>query len=197
MYVCRIGRHTHSRMTLLGLHKEICSKCHSFHPSLLRDIMLTIPLLFQSSFSIFLLYFFSPPSLSLSLSLSFPRVEYLDDSSGEWVFMNVPDTPAPDQGLCSFNSSTGCNYDTKKGCDGVLSGPAAAIKDHEILSVTWVKPGEVRHPPHATRHPSYNTLHTPHATRHHTTHNTRHHTSYNTQHAMPRNTQHVTPLYWC
>ena len=65
-----------------------------------------------------------------------------DGQTLEWVFMNDPDTPPPDQGLCSFNKTHGCNWDPVTKCAKATSGPAAASKDHEILSITWTLPEE-------------------------------------------------------
>ena len=63
-------------------------------------------------------------------------LEFYDDVNKTWVFVNVPDTPTPNTGLCSFNRTTGCNYDTKggSGCSNVNSGPGNAGQDHEIFA---------------------------------------------------------------
>ena len=57
--------------------------------------------------------------------------------------MNVPDTPAPDTGLCNWSNDTGCNWSNETGCDAVTSGPGAAARDHEIFAVTWSLPNEL------------------------------------------------------
>eukprot|EP00935_MAST-01C_sp_MAST-1C-sp1_P002283 g2283.t1 len=71
-------------------------------------------------------------------------LEFYDDINKTWVFVNVPDTPTPDTGLCSFDRTTGCNYDSKggSGCSKVTSGPGNAGQDHEIFAPTWSSPGE-------------------------------------------------------
>ena len=41
-------------------------------------------------------------------------VEYWSDTKQDWVFINVPtQNSIPDQGLCSFSSSTGCDYNNE------------------------------------------------------------------------------------
>jgi len=71
-------------------------------------------------------------------------VEYWDDVSNQWVFINVPpQNSIPNQGLCNtFSYTTGCDYTPKDGCQGSLTGPALASRDHEIFSVTWHNIGE-------------------------------------------------------
>jgi hypothetical protein len=73
-------------------------------------------------------------------------LEFYDDVKAQWVFVNVPSTPTPDTGLCSFNRTTGCNYDLAgahngTGCARVNSGPGNAGQDHEIFAVTWSAAG--------------------------------------------------------
>ena len=70
-------------------------------------------------------------------------VEYWDEESGDWQFVNVPDTPAPDTGLCNWSKDTGCNWSNETGCDAVTSGPGVAARDHEIFAVTWSLPDEL------------------------------------------------------
>jgi len=61
-------------------------------------------------------------------------IEYWDDVTGDWVYMNVPPTSDPDTSLCSnFSKQFGC-------CSG--DNLAFASKDHEIFSMTWHFPFE-------------------------------------------------------
>ena len=63
---------------------------------------------------------------------------------GEWTFINVPPpSKDPDAGLCgdNFDPAKGCGFDESAPpgheCDKVNGGPGAAMRDHEILAVTW------------------------------------------------------------
>ena len=68
--------------------------------------------------------------------------------AGSWDIVNVPPTTkTPNDGLCgTFKESEGCGFDAKRPagheCDGVSGGPGAAMRDHEIFSVTWALPEE-------------------------------------------------------
>ena len=69
-------------------------------------------------------------------------------SAARWAHINVPpDSKTPDTGLCgAFEPSQGCGFDASRPagheCDGVTGGPGAAMRDHQIFSVTWSKAGE-------------------------------------------------------
>jgi hypothetical protein len=64
-------------------------------------------------------------------------VEYWNDQTSQWVFVNVPPgNPTPNTGICSFSYDTGCDYNATTGCAVVL-GAGAAMQDHEIFAPTW------------------------------------------------------------
>lgn len=70
-------------------------------------------------------------------------VEYWNDQTREWVFINVPpEDPTPNSGLCSFSYETGCDYNPVTGCDNAtLLGKT--MQDHEIFAPTWTLSGEI------------------------------------------------------
>ena len=73
-------------------------------------------------------------------------VEFWDTESRTWEYINVPPgSKTPNAGLCSFNASTGCDYDPVSGCSKITGGPGAAMEDHPIVSVTWNKANELPH----------------------------------------------------
>lgn len=63
-----------------------------------------------------------------------------------WTFVNVPPgSKEPGTGLCgTFDAARGCGFDATapKGreCDHVSGGPGAAMRDHEIMAITWSLP---------------------------------------------------------
>lgn len=69
-------------------------------------------------------------------------VEYWDDQTGKWVFVNVPpEDPTPNSGICTFSYDTGCDYNATTGCAN--SGSAGrTMQDHEIFAVTWTLSSE-------------------------------------------------------
>ena len=54
-----------------------------------------------------------------------------------------PNTAEGDSGLCSnYSTEHGCGWSADNGCLGVTGGPGAAMRDHEIFSVTWAVNGD-------------------------------------------------------
>ncbi len=70
------------------------------------------------------------------------------EAGGAWAYVNVPpQTKAADAGLpdCDdFGAGHGCGYNASAApgeeCDGVVGGPGAAMRDHEIFAVSWSEP---------------------------------------------------------
>jgi len=77
------------------------------------------------------------------------QVEATSDP-GSWNIVNVPPTTkTPNDGLCgTFKESQGCGFNPEAApgheCDGVTGGPGAAMRDHEIFTVTWAMPDDNR-----------------------------------------------------
>lgn len=79
-------------------------------------------------------------------------VEFWDDVTREWAFVNVPPTTSvPNAGLSgcpAFSVVHGCGFEPAAngsssggGCDAAwANGPGAAMADHEILAATWALP---------------------------------------------------------
>ena len=69
-------------------------------------------------------------------------------AAARWAHVNVPpSSKTPDEGLCgAFEAAEGCGFDGSKPagheCDGVNGGAGAAMRDHEIFSVTWSLAGD-------------------------------------------------------
>jgi hypothetical protein len=73
-----------------------------------------------------------------------------------------PTTKTPNDGLCGiFNESQGCGYNPAAApgqeCTSVSGGPGAAMKDHEIFSVTWSMAEDIAAQPLAAKGPSQST----------------------------------------
>jgi len=60
-------------------------------------------------------------------------------NDGTWAWHNDPPTSkSPNSAsLCNYVKGHGCGWTAKDGCSKVTGGPGAAMKDHEIFSVTW------------------------------------------------------------
>ena len=64
-------------------------------------------------------------------------------NDGTWAWHNDPPTSkSPNSAsLCNYVKGHGCGWTAKDGCSKVTGGPGAAMKDHEIFSVTWNEVG--------------------------------------------------------